>query len=59
MRDIGYDFWHSDAYCASLFTQGFEAALSGACRYELATSFEVFEHQSDPAEKVDSPIQSN
>jgi Methyltransferase domain len=52
MRDIGYDFWHSDAHCSNLFAQGFEADLSGASRYELATSFEVFEHLSDPAEKV-------
>jgi len=53
MRDVGYDFWHSDAHCSNLFAQGFEADLSGACRYELVTSFEVFEHLSDPTEKVD------
>ena len=52
MRDIGYDFWHSDAHTPNLLAQGFEADLSLPSRYELATAFEVFEHLANPRETV-------
>jgi len=54
MRDQGYDFYRSDAFCANLFAQGFDADKVHAAQpaYELLTAFEVFEHLVDPRDAV-------
>ena len=57
MRDIGYDFRHYDKHCANLFANGFNADMSGATRYELATAFEVFEHLPEPISILESIFQ--
>lgn len=47
MRDRGYDFVHTDAYCDNIFAQGFEGdPVDG--RYDLVTAYEVMEHLADP-----------
>jgi len=52
MRDAGYDFWGSDAYCSSLFAPDFTVDGRPPERYELITAFEVFEHLPKPAEVI-------
>ena len=46
MRDNGFDFFWSDPFTRNELARGFEATLGS--RYELATSFESFEHFDDP-----------
>lgn len=48
MRDKGFDFFLYDPYCQNLFAKGFDAGRGQ--RYELLTSFEVFEHVENPRE---------
>ena len=48
MRDIGYDFRWSDAYCDNLFARHFEETLPLTSRFEAITAFEVLEHLVDP-----------
>lgn len=54
MRDAGYDFRWYDRYCPNLLTKGFEADLSGACKFELITAFEVFEHMQEPLHEIEA-----
>lgn len=51
MRDLGFDYYWSDAYSDNLFARGFEAdASQGAC---LAVSaIEVLEHTPQPLEFI-------
>ena len=47
MRDIGFDFFWSDKYCANLFANGFEYnSTAGKCN--AVTAIEVMEHVEDP-----------
>ncbi|HTY57328.1 MAG TPA: class I SAM-dependent methyltransferase [Bacteroidota bacterium] len=48
MRDLGYDFRYYDSYCENLFARGFDADIEGTERFEMLTTFEVFEHLQDP-----------
>lgn len=50
MRDIGIDFFWQDKYTVNLFARGFEYKETG--RYEIVTSFETFEHFTDPIEET-------
>jgi hypothetical protein len=54
MRDRGYDFFQLDKYSPNLFAPDFEA--NTAQRYELLTSFEVFEHLVEPLVEVDKML---
>lgn len=47
MRDIGFDFYWTDPYCANLFAKGFEADGAGGS-FSVITAFEVMEHLHDP-----------
>jgi hypothetical protein len=47
MRDIGFDFYWADPFCANLFAKGFEAESSGG-GFPVVTAFEVMEHLHDP-----------
>jgi hypothetical protein len=47
MRDIGFDFFWTDPFCANLFARGFEADHAGGS-FPLITAFEVMEHLYDP-----------
>jgi len=49
MRDKGFDFYNTDKYCKNIFAEYFDLTdLPGNTKFELATSFEVFEHLPDP-----------
>lgn len=52
MRDIGYDFYHYDKFCANLFAKNFDAKVSDKNGYELVTAFEVFEHLAHPLDEI-------
>ncbi|MBD2009630.1 methyltransferase domain-containing protein [Microcoleus sp. FACHB-45] len=52
MRDINYKFFWQDKYCENIFAQGFEANLQEGETYEVATSFEVFEHLVNPIVEI-------
>ncbi|MEG3969471.1 methyltransferase domain-containing protein [Microcoleus sp. T2B6] len=52
MRDINYKFFWQDKYCENIFSQGFEANLQEGETYEVATSFEVFEHFVNPIVEI-------
>lgn len=53
MRDIGFDFFHSDRYCENLFARHFEAS-SG--EYAAVTAFEVMEHTPDPIDFLEKEV---
>ena len=54
MRDIGFDFlWH-DPYASNLFARGFER--SGDAPVEMLTTFESFEHFTDPAAELEKML---
>lgn len=47
MRDLGFDFYWHDKYCANLMARGFEYQMvQGPC--VAVTAFEVLEHLIDP-----------
>ena len=48
MRDAGYDFRWTDAYCENLFARYFEEKLPLASQFEAITAFEVLEHIEEP-----------
>ena len=53
MRDKGYDFYHTDAYCQNLFAEFFDLTdLPTNTKFELVTAFEVFEHLPDPVAEL-------
>lgn len=45
MRDIGLDFFWTDAFAPNLFAKGFEA---GDQSFDVAAAFEVLEHLTNP-----------
>ena len=47
MRDVGFDFYWTDPFCANLFAKGFEADRAGGS-FAVMTAFEVMEHLHDP-----------
>ena len=52
MRDRGLDFRWYDSYCSNLFARGFSGSVAGDQTYRLLTSFELFEHLSDPLGEI-------
>nr|WP_161501451.1 class I SAM-dependent methyltransferase [Rhodopirellula sp. SM50] len=51
MRDRGFPFQHTDAYCECLFAKGFEVDLADTPSeetFDCITAWEVFEHLEDP-----------
>jgi 2-polyprenyl-3-methyl-5-hydroxy-6-metoxy-1,4-benzoquinol methylase len=53
MRDKGFNFYHTDKYCANIFAEYFDLKDIGAdTKFELITAFEVFEHMVDPLTEV-------
>lgn len=53
MRDLGYDFYHHDIYCANIFADYFDLSdCPQQLNFELVTAFEVFEHLVNPIEQI-------
>lgn len=53
MRDKGFDFYHTDAYCENIFAEYFDLVACPAQKnFELVTAFEVFEHLVNPKEEI-------
>ena len=48
MRDQGYDFLNHEKYVEPFYCSGFSANQHGVTQSDVITSFEVFEHLSDP-----------
>lgn len=63
LRDMGFDFYRLDKFCANLFAQGFDADAVQIPddltppQFELTTAFEVFEHLVDPISEIESMLQ--
>ncbi|HEY9862736.1 MAG TPA: glycosyltransferase [Candidatus Obscuribacterales bacterium] len=55
MRDLGFDFYGYDQYCQNIFYQGFEGNQQE--KYDLVTTFEVFEHFINPLEEIEKLLQ--
>lgn len=54
MRDIGYDFYWADKYATNIFSFGFNAPEGE--RFDLLTSFEVFEHLPNPVPEIEAML---
>jgi hypothetical protein len=53
MRDRGFDFYRQDKYCENTFAKNFDISdLPGETKFELITTFEVFEHLEDPISEI-------
>ena len=57
MRDIGYDFYRYDTYCANLFSLHFDLADTSERKFELITAFELFEHLLNPIEETEKMLE--
>jgi hypothetical protein len=55
MRDIGFDYYWYDHYSPNLFARGFEYR-DGLGAVEVVTSFESFEHFSDPLMEIEAML---
>ena len=53
MRDIGYNFYRQDVYCENLFANYFDLKDSPVKKFDVLTSFEVFEHLENPLEELE------
>jgi 2-polyprenyl-3-methyl-5-hydroxy-6-metoxy-1,4-benzoquinol methylase len=51
MRDVGFDFYWTDAYSQNLVARGFEGSLDS--QYQCLTAFECFEHLTDPLQEIE------
>lgn len=53
MRDKGYNFYTHDRYCENIFAGTFDLSeLPANTKFELLTTFEVFEHLQNPTQEL-------
>jgi len=52
MRDMGYDFYRQDIYCENLFAKSFDITDLTSTKFDLLTTFEVFEHLIHPVDEI-------
>jgi len=55
MRDLGFDYYWFDLYAKNIFARGFEYNPQIG-NIELITSFESFEHFSNPTEEIEKML---
>ena len=55
MRDIGFDFYWSDAYCENTLSKGFELSTTTP-PFDAITAFEVLEHVYNPLEFIQESL---
>jgi hypothetical protein len=55
MRDLGFNFYWHDRYCANLFARGFEYT-PGSWEPDLVTCYEAFEHFVEPPAEVEKML---
>jgi hypothetical protein len=53
MRDRGYDFYRQDIYCDNLFAVYFDITDTKIKKFDVLTTFEVFEHLKDPLPEIE------
>ncbi|MEO6904407.1 MAG: class I SAM-dependent methyltransferase [Bacteroidia bacterium] len=53
MRDLGYNFFRQDSYCQNLFANYFDYTDTASKKYDVLTTFEVFEHLEDPLTEIE------
>jgi len=56
LRDVGFDFYWHDPYTRNIFAKGFEYNLEKGDSFEAITSFETFEHFSDPINEINKIV---
>ncbi len=58
MRDKGFNFYRQDSYCENLFAQHFDTngLKNNDEKFELLTTFEVFEHLENPVEEIEKML---
>ena len=56
MRDIGFDFYWHDPYTENMVSRGFEYDGNDCNDIELITSFESFEHFTNPIEEIENML---
>lgn len=58
LRDKGFDFYRFDTYCENLFAYYFDISNIDYSKekFELLTSFEVFEHLENPIEETEKML---
>ncbi|HOY14248.1 MAG TPA: class I SAM-dependent methyltransferase [Saprospiraceae bacterium] len=56
-RDLGLDFYRQDKYCENLFAKYFDIEdLPRNTKFEILTTFEVFEHLQDPIIEIEKML---
>ena len=58
MRDLGFNFYWSDAYCENLMARGFEHTPNLG-KFQAVTAMEVMEHLTDPLQFVENTLQES
>ncbi len=54
MRDKGFDFYRYDSFCENIFARPFDlSVLERTSKFDLVTSFEVFEHLDNPIKEIE------
>ena len=56
MRDKGLDWYWQDEYCQNLFAQGAELGNCAEHRFDLLSTFEVFEHLVEPMKEIEKML---
>ena len=57
MRNKGFDFYHTDKYCSNIFAEDNDLKYcSQKNNFEVLTSFEVFEHLTNPVAELEEML---
>lgn len=56
MRDKGFNFYWNDPYCKNIFAKHFSLAEAPVTKFDIVTSFEVFEHLEEPLVEINKML---